>query len=157
MQRQIQQRFDTLIRERLGFDDAQMESLMTVTREHGQLRRQLGERRQRAQMRVRILGKEDMGGAPLTEGSARDALAELVEIAAQEADLFAAEQAALLDLFSPIEVFQLQQAREEMAERIRGLRGEGRGGSGGPRGPRGSAGERGRGGQGPPMWSGLFG
>jgi hypothetical protein len=135
MQRQIQRRFDKVIRERLGFDDTQMEALIAVTREHGQLRRELAQRRRRAQTKVRILGQEELGGAPLTEEGALDVLAELVEISQAEADLFAAEQAALLELFSPIEVFHLQQAREEMAQRIRSLRGEGRGGPGGGRGP----------------------
>ena len=134
MQRQLQRRFDAQIRENLGFDDAQMEALMTVTREPGQLRRELAQRRQRAQMKVRMLGKEELGGAPLTEEAASQVLADLVEISREEADLFAREQAALLEVFSPLEVFRLQQAREEMADRIRSLRGEGRGGRGGARG-----------------------
>jgi hypothetical protein len=140
MQRQIQRRFDTAIRERLGFDDAQMEALMKVTREHGRLRRELAQRRQRTQMKVRMLGKEELGGAPLTEEAASEVLAELVAISQEEADLFAAEQLALLELYSPLQVFQLQQAREEMAQRIRSLRGEGRGGPGGQRGPGGPGG-----------------
>jgi hypothetical protein len=135
MQRQVQRRFDRAIRERLGFDDAQMEMLMGITRERSQLRRELAQRKQRAQVKVRMLGQEDLGGAPLTDEAALEVLADLVAISQEEADLFAAEQAALLEVFSPTEVFQLQQLREQMAERIRGLRGEGRGGPGGPGGP----------------------
>lgn len=138
MQRQIQRRFNAGVRERLGFDDEQMEVLMGVMREHGQLRRELAQRRQRIQVKVRMLGREELGGAPLTEESAAQVLAELVQISQEEADLFSAEQAALLELFSHIQVFQFQQAREEMAQRIRALRGQGqgRGGRGGPGGER---------------------
>lgn len=135
MQRQIQRRFNAEIRERLGFDDAQMEALMGVMREHGQRRRELAQRRQQARMKVRILGREELGGVALSNESAAEVLAELVEISQQEADLFGAEQAALLESFSPVQVFQLQQAREELAQRIRTMRGQGRGARGGPGAP----------------------
>jgi len=140
MRHAVQQRFNQAMQERLGLNEDQMRELGQVMREFGEQRRELSQRQQRARMRVRMLGREEMGGAELTEESAREALDELLAIAEEEVRLFRDEQAAMLEMLTPIQMLQFQQLREQMAERLRSMRGGPPGGggpgNGSPMGPR---------------------
>ena len=53
---------------------------------------------------------------------AQELLSRIVELRQQEAELFAEEQAALLEVLPAAKVLQLQSLREEMGRRIRNLR-----------------------------------
>ena len=48
------------------------------------------------------------------DGEATELLTRMTDLRAQEAELFAAEQAALLEVLSPIQVLQMQSFREQI-------------------------------------------
>jgi len=125
MSEAIQQRFQSAVRERLELDDETTRRLGVLVREFGRQRADLARRQRQARTRVRMLGRVERGGAELTEESARAALEELLAIAAEEVELFRSEQAALLEILTPVQLLKLQQLREEMAERLRRMRGRG--------------------------------
>ena len=134
LQRQIQQRFTRALEEQLGLEEEETAEVGQVLQSFQERRRELARERQNVRVRLRVLGREELGGAELTDESARAALDNLLRVAEEEARLFAEEQAALLEILSPVQVLKLQQLREQMAERLRGLRG-GQGRPGGPGGP----------------------
>ncbi len=57
------------------------------------------------------------------EEEATGLLTRMADLRAQEAELFAVEQAALLEVLSPIKVLQMQSFREQIGRRIRALGG----------------------------------
>lgn len=123
LQRQIQQRFTTAMREQLDLDDEGMRAVGEVLDRFQRRRREVARERQNARTRVRVLGREEIGGAELTEDSAQAALDNLLRVTEAESQLFAEEQAALLEILTPVQVLRLQQLREQVAERMRGVRG----------------------------------
>lgn len=137
--REMEQRFRRqmarMIQERLGLDDAQSATLSEVVRGFESRRRELG--RAELAVRRRVEALIEAGGEDDVE--ARALLDRAVELRAEEAQLFAEEQEALLEVLTPVQVLQLQSLREELGRRIRSLRGgdgarrRGRGGGDGDR------------------------
>lgn len=129
------------IQERLELDDAASENLSQVIQQYDRRRRALG----RAESQVRRRVEEVVEQSEPDNELAAELLADMASLQRQESDLFAEEQAALLEVLTPLQVLQLQELREDMGRRIRSLRGryegDGRRGRGGDDGRR-----RGRGG-----------
>jgi len=136
MEQRFRRQMGRMIQERLGLDDAQSEALSDVVRGFDGRRRELGRAEMAARRRVEALLLE--GGQD--DAEAQELLTRMIELRAEEAQLFALEQEALLEVLSPVQVLQLQSLREDLGRRIRSLRGrEGppsrrRGGNEDPRG-----------------------
>ena len=125
MEERLRARMGRMIQERLGLTDEELVELRGVTEQFQQDRRELARAERATRRRVEALMIE--GGEDQDE--ARDLLQRLVEVRRDEARLFEAEQEALLQVLTPVQVLQLHQVREQIARRIRELRGR--------RGPRG--------------------
>jgi Spy/CpxP family protein refolding chaperone len=128
MERRIREQMQRIVKERLELTDEESAALAEATRGFENRRRQLGRSELATRRRIEAL---------MLEGAADDAEAEellerMVELRRQEAELFAEEQEALLQILPPGKVLRLQSIREEMGRRIRNLR---RGGERGRRGP----------------------
>jgi Spy/CpxP family protein refolding chaperone len=119
MEQRFRRQMARMIEERLGLDDGQSQTLSEVIRGFEGRRRELG----RAEMAVRRRVEALMLEGGNDEAEAEVLLSRLIELRAEEARLFADEQAALLEVLSPVQVLQLQSLREEMGRRIRALRG----------------------------------
>lgn len=107
------------IQERLDLDDASSAQLSEIIREFDGRRRTLARAEGRARRAVEALLEE---AEPDEEVAAR-LMTEMATLQSRESELFAEEQAALLEILSPVQVLQLQDLREEMGRRIRSLRG----------------------------------
>jgi Spy/CpxP family protein refolding chaperone len=131
LEQRIRAQMGRMMQERLGLDEDQAAILATVVQDFEGRRRELFGLEQATRRRVEALLLEDSDD----EAEAQQLLDQMAELRLREAELFAAEQAALLDVLTPVQVLQLQELREDLGRRIRALRG-GRGGPGdGRRGP----------------------
>ncbi len=119
MEQRVRRQMARMIQERLELDDAQAEALSAVVRGFDGRRRELGRAETAVRRRVEALMLE--GGED--DAEAQRLLARMIELRAEEAQLFALEQEALLEVLSPIQVLQLQSLREDLGQRIRSLRG----------------------------------
>jgi len=136
LEQRIRAQMGRMMRERLGLDAETASALADVVQGFDGRRRELFQQEQATRRRVEALLLD--GGDDQSE--ARALMDRMSELRLQEAELFAAEQEALLDVLTPVQVLQLQQLREDLGQRIRALRG-GRGGNG----PPGREGQRGPG------------
>ena len=142
MEQRVRRQMSRMIQERLELDDAQTEALSEVVRGFDGRRQEL----ERAEMAVRRRVEALMLEGGEGDAGAERLLARMIELRAEEAQLFALEQEALLEVLSPIQVLQLQSLRAELGRRIRSLRGGNgppsrrRGGNGDSMGWPGSAG-----------------
>lgn len=123
LENRVRAQMGRFMRERLGLDSAQAARLSAVVEDFEGQRRELFALEQATRLRV---------GALLLDGAddqdeARALLARMWELRAQEAELFRAEQEALLEVLTPTQVLQLQELRQDLGQRIRALR-DGRGG-----------------------------
>lgn len=119
MEQRFRRQMARMIEERLGLNDAESQALSEVIRGFEGRRRELGRAEMAVRRRVEALMLE--GGDD--EAEAEGLLSRMIELRAEEARLFAEEQAALLEVLSPVQVLQLQSLREELGRRIRALRG----------------------------------
>lgn len=119
MEQRFRRQMARMIEERLGLNDAESQALSEVIRGFEGRRRELGRVEMAVRRRVEALMLE--GGDD--EAEAEGLLSRMIELRAEEARLFAEEQAALLEVLSPVQVLQLQSLREELGRRIRALRG----------------------------------
>jgi len=131
IEQRIRAQMGRMMQERLGLDEEAAARLSEVVQTFDGQRRELARREQETRRRVDSL---------ITSGGDEEAARELLRLQAglrvEEAQLFQAEQDALLGVLSPRQVLALQELREDLGRRIRALRGGGRGGSpGAPRGP----------------------
>jgi Spy/CpxP family protein refolding chaperone len=114
------------MRERLGLDEAEAQRLSEVVQSFETRRRELFGQEQATRRRVEALLLENS----TDQDAARELITRMGELRAEEAQLFRDEQAALLDVLTPVQVLRLQELRQDLGRRIREL-GGGRGGRGG--------------------------
>ena len=119
MEQRFRRQMARMIEERLGLNDAESQALSEVIR--GFEGRRLELRRVEMAVRRRVEALMLEGGDD--EAEADRLLSRMIELRAEEARLFAEEQAALLEVLSPVQILQLQSLREELGRRIRALRG----------------------------------
>ena len=119
MEQRFRRQMARMIEERLGLNDAESQALSEVIR--GFEGRRLELRRVEMAVRRRVEALMLEGGDD--EAEADGLLSRMIELRAEEARLFAEEQAALLEVLSPVQILQLQSLREELGRRIRALRG----------------------------------
>ena len=119
MERRIRRQMARTMQERLGLDMVQSQELSAVILSFEGQRRELG----RAEMAVRRRVEALMLEGGVDEAEAQQLLTRMTELRVEEARLFAEEQAALLEVLTPVQVLELQALREEMGRRIRALRG----------------------------------
>ncbi len=127
LEQRIRAQMGRMMRERLGLDEQQATRLAEVVQDFDGRRRELFTREQATRRRLEAFLLE--GGND--EEEARALMQRMAELRRQEADLFGAEQQALLEVLSPAQVLQLQRLRQELGQRIRQIRG-GRGGDAQP-------------------------
>ena len=135
LEQRIRAQMGRMMRERLALTEEQSEQLSEVVQRFQSERRELFRIEQATRRRVEALMLE--GGND--EEEATELLTRMTDLRAQEAELFAAEQVALLEVLSPIQVLQMQSIREQIGQRIRAL-GGGRGDRPGGRRRRGGPG-----------------
>ena len=119
LEQRVRAQMGRMMRERLDLTEEQSEQLSEVVQGFDEQRRELFRLEQATRRRVEALMLE--GGSD--EEEARELLTRMTDLRAQEADLFAVEQAALLEVLSPIQVLQMQSFREQIGRRIRALGG----------------------------------
>jgi Spy/CpxP family protein refolding chaperone len=120
-----------MMQQRLGLDEEQATRLSEVVRTFEGQRRELAQREQETRQRV-----DALGAAGVPEEEAMELLQLQAELRMGEAQLFRAEQEALLEVLTASQVLELQDLRQVLGRRIRALRGGSRGGdSRGSRGP----------------------
>ena len=120
LEQRLRAQMGQMMQERLGLDEAQAARLSEVVQTFEGRRRELAQREQATRRRVDALQLVRLQ----------------VELRVEEAQLFGAEQDALLGVLTPRQVLELQKLRSDLGRRIRALRGGGRGSnSDDPRGP----------------------
>jgi hypothetical protein len=152
VEQRIRAQMGRMMQQRLGLDEEQASRLSEVVQTFVGQRLELAQREQATRQRV--------GELPELAAVEQEEALELLQLQAQlhleEAQLFRAEQNALLEFLSPGQVMELQELRQDLGRRIRALSGDGRGGDArgsrgpGPR-PDGRIGERRRRGYRPPV------
>jgi len=135
LEQRIRAQMGRMMRERLGLDEQQAVRLSEVVQEFDGQRRRLFTLEQATRRRVEALLLE--GGDDRAE--ALSLIERMSELRLREAELFRAEQEALLEVLEPAQVLRLQELRQDLGRRIRSLRG-GRGGDATPRRGAGGAG-----------------
>lgn len=131
LEREVRERFETLIQEELGIDEATSAALRDTMEGFMPARRGLAGRQAELRRRMRS------SGTLLDEAEARAVLSELVAVQREEVDLLDREQEALLGVLSPPQLVRFYTLRERFNERVRelrGLPGMGRRGGGAPPG-----------------------
>ncbi len=130
LEERVRAQMGRIMRERLGLDEEQAIRLSAVVEDFDGQRRELFGLEQGTRRRVEALLLE--GGRDQDE--ARQLIDRMGELREQEAELFRAEQEALLEVLTPVQVLRLQELRQDLGRRIRALGGRnGEPGSG--RGP----------------------
>lgn len=119
MEQRFRRQMTRLIQDRLGLDDEESARLSEVVSGFEGRRRELG----RAERAVRQRVEDLVGENPQNGGEAERLLTRMIELRQEESRLYAEEQAALLEVLTPMQVLQLQALRAEMGRRIRSLRG----------------------------------
>lgn len=117
MEQRVRRQMGRMIEERLSLDDAQAEALSNVVRGLEGRRHEL----RRAEMAVRRRVEAFMLESGVEDAEAQQLLTRMIELRAEEAQLYAEEQEALLEVLSPVQVLQLQSLREDLGQRIRSL------------------------------------
>lgn len=118
LEQRFRARMDRMVQERLGLDESEGEALSEVTQRFDQRRRVLGQEEAMARRQVEELMASDDGD----DAQARALLDRLVTLRNDESALFAEEQAALLEVLTPVQVLELHDFRRELGQRIRALR-----------------------------------
>ena len=129
LERQIRERFETLIQNELGIEEAVSVELRTAMESF------TDERRALARRQVELRRSLRSSGTLLDAAEAQAVLDEVVAVQRAEGDLLAREQEVLLRILSPPQLVRFYTLREQFNERVRTLRG------GGPPGRRGGGGD----------------
>ena len=129
MEQQLRERFEAVIVERVGLDEAQAAAVREITGEIMELRRELARREMALQRQLRGLTP-----ANLDAERASDLIEEIMAVRAEEVRVMQLETERLREHLSDVQVLVLFQVREEMGRRIREMRGARPGGPGGPPG-----------------------
>jgi len=118
LERRIRARMGQMMRERLGLSEDEAAALSQIAETYDVQRREMFRQEQALRRRVEALGLERSGD----QEEALGLLDRLIELGEQEVELRRAEQEALLDVLTPIQVLQLHAFRQQIGERIRRLR-----------------------------------
>ena len=121
----VRARMAEMMQQQLELTEEQATILGEAVQSYEEQRRTLARQEQAIRRRVEALMLE--GGEDDEEAS--ELLARMAELRQQEANLFRAEQARLLEILRPTQVLHLQSLRQQLGERIRRI-GGGRGGPG---------------------------
>lgn len=117
LERQVRERFESLIQEELGIDESTATALREVVDGFAGDRRALSQRQNELRRGMRSSGT-------LFEASeAQAVLDELIAVQRDEVDLLEREQEALLTILSPPQLVRFYTLRERFGERVRNLRG----------------------------------
>lgn len=117
LERRVRQAFANRVRTALQLSDQETRSLVRLVREFEVERRALAGRTRILNDRVTQFLR-DGGGAE----EANELLEERVGLQRAEADLFEAEQRALLEILSPAQVVRFDRLRQELNQRLRNAR-----------------------------------
>ena len=156
LEQAVRARMAEMMQQRLGLTEEEGVRLSGAVEEFEGHRRQVGRQEQALRRRAEALMLE--GADDQTE--ATELLQRMSELRLEETELFRAEQEALLEILTPVQVLRLLQMREQLGQRIQRLRGQSGRGDGRGDGRRGGIGRgNGRGGDIRPEGgrSGLFG
>ena len=118
MEERFRRQFAKLIQDRLGLSESESSELSVLVREFEGRRRRLARDEQATRRQV-----EELLAGNANDAAARALLTSMVENRRAESELFAEEQAALLEVLTPVQLLQLQELRNELGRRIRALRG----------------------------------
>lgn len=121
LEQRVRAQMGRMMQQRLGLSEEQAEQLSEVVQSFREEQRGLFRAEQATRRRVEALLLE--GGS---DDEALELLTRMADLRAQEAELRAAEQAALLEVLSPILLLEMQSIRDDFGRRIRAL-GRGRG------------------------------
>ena len=137
LEQRIRAQMGRMMRDRLGLEEEQAEELAGVVQDFDGRRRELFSLEQATRRRVEALLREGSDD----QDEAAELMQRMAELRLQEAELFRAEQEALLEVLTPTQVLGLQALRQDLGQRIRALRG-GPGGDERGRRPGGGPGRR---------------
>lgn len=126
MEQRMRAMMGRMMQERLGLTEEEEARLSEVVESFDDQRRELFTREIETRRRV-----EELVQGAGDEAEARALLELQAQLRLEEAELFRAEQEALLEILSPAQVLELRDLREDLGRRIRALRG-----GGGPDGDR---------------------
>lgn len=165
LEQRVRARFAEVMKERLGLTAEQAEALGRTVDSFRENRRQLFTDEQDVRRRM----QEMLMNSDPSDEEGLELLRRMEELREEEARLFQAEQRALLEVLTPVQVVRFHAMREQLSQRIQELRGGGGpprgprpggpggpGGSGGPGGPGGPGGSGGLEGQGTPPADGFL-
>ncbi len=124
LEQRIRAQMGQIMKERLELDDEQLARLGAVISEFDEQRQ--GLRREERAIRSRVEALMLEGGDDNDEALALVQRQSALRL--REAEVFAAEQESLLEVLTPLQLFQFHAIREQIGERIRRLRQSGRGG-----------------------------
>ncbi|MSR21161.1 MAG: hypothetical protein EXR91_09320 [Gemmatimonadetes bacterium] len=128
LEERVRAQMGRVMREGLGLDEEQATRLSAVVQDFDGQRRELFALEQATRRRVEALLLE--GGNDQDE--ARELIGRMGELREQEAEVFRSEQAALLEVLTPVQVLRLQELRQDLGQRIRALGGRNGAPGGGP-------------------------
>ena len=119
MEERFRRQFAKLMEDRLGLSENESAELSVLVREFEGRRRRLA----RDEQGIRRQVQELLAAGDANNADAQALLTSMIQNRQAESALFAEEQAALLEVLTPVQLLQLQQLRNELGQRIRALRG----------------------------------
>lgn len=118
LEQRVRARFAEMIKERLGLDDAEGRRLGEVMEGFHRDRQSLFQEEQALRRRSQELLRD--GGA--SDEEAGEVLSRMQALREEEVRLFQAEQAALLEILTPVQLVRLHAMREQLSQRVQQLR-----------------------------------
>lgn len=124
LERRLRERYANMVKERLGLSEEQSQQLEQAVESFTEPRERLMSDEQALRRRIEaILIEQDP-----SDDEARSLLTRMQELRVEETRVFQAEQDALLQFLTPVQVVRFHALRERLGQRIQQLRG-------GPTGP----------------------
>jgi len=109
-----------MMQQRLGLSEEEGARLSETVADFDAQRRQVGSQERALRLRVEALMLEGASD----QAEAAELLQRMSDLGFEEAELGRAEQEALLEILTPLQVLRLHQMREQLGQRIRRLRGQ---------------------------------
>jgi Spy/CpxP family protein refolding chaperone len=150
LEQAVRARMGEMMQQRLGLSEEEGARLSETVADFDAQRRQVGSQERALRLRVEALMLEGASD----QAEAAELLQRMSDLGFEEAELGRAEQEALLEILTPLQVLRLHQMREQLGQRIRRLRGQSGRGDGRGDGRRG--GGNGRGGSDVPLPGGSW-
>lgn len=119
LERRVRARFAQMMQQRLGLSAEDTERLNTTVESFMERRQRLVADEQALRRRMEAIALEQEP----TEAEARTLLTRMQELRDQEVRLFQAEQEALMEVLTPIQLVRFHAMREQLGQRIQQLRG----------------------------------